>query len=537
MYHCKDKSPESTISMIKEILINLNVQIDEQHTIELKQLYSVILRIKGTGIGVNGKGVTLELAYASAYGELMERMQNLFLYPAFPNYPDPSLLQDNAKFIVCPDEKSLSIEEVWKKMPKKARRALFQAENKWCQNNIADSKILMMQPHRNRLLCVPYYRCESMEVIDLPLSHVYLHYGTNGMCAGNTPEEALVQGISEIIERYVNFRVVSEEISLSDISREQLATHFSQSLESIRLIEASGQYEVTVKDCSLGMGLPVVAVILVDLRYSRYFLKFGAHPIISIALERALTEMFQGRKLARFNDFRDFQYSQSLEDTSSYQNMMSIFRNGAAFYPASVFNSPKPQYPRRSEHYSRVFKSNRECLAFLLDIISANNWDLYIRDCNYLGFPSYHLIIPSVSEVHTIQDCTYYRVGAFSKMSRKLRDIQSLSEGELGEVADFLKKSGAMNGVSTSLADLTNPFTSESFKWKKMSCILLYVLICYRLEDYKEAHLYLSKCLSLSNITNPRAARYYKCARDYIAAKMRNDSPNKTEHILRRIYG
>ena len=43
------------------------------------------------------------------------------------------------------------------------------------------------------------------------------------------------------------------------------------------------------------MRLPVVSAVLVDRSLSSYFVNFGAHPQIQIALEHVLTEIFQNR--------------------------------------------------------------------------------------------------------------------------------------------------------------------------------------------------------------------------------------------------
>ena len=37
-------------------------------------------------------------------------------------------------------------------------------------------------------------------------------FDTNGMCAGNSKEEALIEGLSEILERYVGMRIFEERV-------------------------------------------------------------------------------------------------------------------------------------------------------------------------------------------------------------------------------------------------------------------------------------------------------------------------------------
>ncbi|MBF8984390.1 YcaO-like family protein [Lutibacter sp. B2] len=65
----------------------------------------------------------------------------------------------------------------------------------------------------------------------------------------------------------------------------------------IKQIDSNGNYEVIVKDCSLNKGYPVVCVLYINKDDQTYFIKFGAHPIFEIAVERTLTELFQGQNI------------------------------------------------------------------------------------------------------------------------------------------------------------------------------------------------------------------------------------------------
>lgn len=56
----------------------------------------------------------------------------------------------------------------------------------------------------------------------MPKSTYTPFYGSNGMCAGNSPEEALVQGLSEIIERVVQRRIFTEKPALPDVPEEYI---------------------------------------------------------------------------------------------------------------------------------------------------------------------------------------------------------------------------------------------------------------------------------------------------------------------------
>lgn len=117
-------------------------------------------------------------------------------------------------------------------------------------------------------------------------------YTTNGCAARNTPEDAIVQAISEIIERNYMMRLILENITLP-----YLPEHILQQCETayniISYIRSQG-YRVLVKDCSMWDKFPVVCVCIIDPKNGRYHTHLGAYPVFRVALERSPTETFQG---------------------------------------------------------------------------------------------------------------------------------------------------------------------------------------------------------------------------------------------------
>ena len=140
-------------------------------------------------------------------------------------------------------------------------------------------------------------------------------YTSNGSAAGNTPEEAIVQGISVEGGLFVPSEIpviLVEDISVPEIPDEVLQK-YSASYEIITFLRNNG-FKVSVKDCSLGTKYPVICLSCIDKSTGRYHDHFGAYPIFEIALERALTETFQGHNIESFTTMEDFIYDR----TTSY---------------------------------------------------------------------------------------------------------------------------------------------------------------------------------------------------------------------------
>jgi len=74
----KDRNPLDTIRQIRACLDKISIFTTESKWNSFSNnLHSVRLDIVDLpSVGQNGKGVTKEFALASAYGELMERLQN-----------------------------------------------------------------------------------------------------------------------------------------------------------------------------------------------------------------------------------------------------------------------------------------------------------------------------------------------------------------------------------------------------------------------------------------------------------------------------
>lgn len=79
----KEQYPLFTINKIRSILSEVGIFVTERF-IKDGDFFTCRLELANDGleefhIGTNGKGTSLEYAYASAYAEFMERLQNNFL--------------------------------------------------------------------------------------------------------------------------------------------------------------------------------------------------------------------------------------------------------------------------------------------------------------------------------------------------------------------------------------------------------------------------------------------------------------------------
>src|SRR5690606_15867221 len=147
---------------------------------------------------------------------------------------------------------------------------------------------------------LPFIRQSDQETIYIPVKLIGNIFVSNGMSAGNTIEEARVQALSEILERAVKNKIISEELTLPTVPNEVLE-QFPTILEGIKKLEAQG-FPILVKDASLEGKFPVMCVTLMNPKTGGVFASFGAHPKFEVALERSLTELLQGRSFEGLDD-------------------------------------------------------------------------------------------------------------------------------------------------------------------------------------------------------------------------------------------
>ncbi len=528
----KDETPIKTINQVRNILGEmglLTVETSWKNTVN--GFYSVSVMIDNTVLMTNGKGTSVEFALASAYGEMMERLQNFCHYRLSLDLD--SKVMEYLGFYYAPDEKPMSTDEFlvsgedWIKTqlsrmnPTLDKRELLA---KW--QTVSYEKVPA------DFIALPYCNLNSKRISHIPIKMVSLMYMSNGMCAGNSPEEALVQGISEIMERYANKRILRERIVPPTIPRRYIAK-FPKIEAMIAELEKSGNFEVVVKDCSLGQKLPVVGVILVNKNDQNYFVKFGAHPKFEIAAERTLTELLQGQDIKLMMGVREFCVRSTTDDPENYR---SILVTGSGLYPTEFF-SRNFSY-QFNEFEETAITTNKEMLAYMVDLLAQIGYETYVRDVSFLGFPSFHVIVPGLSEVSGFDELNPISdYAAFNTFKRLVKKIDCLDDAGAATIISFLQN---MNYTpDATVMDLINlPVRSKAFPWYYANVDLFVTALNYWKGDIDKAYETFTKFLSYAQRANPQrqVLTYYKCVRDFLASRLEGLAENEAISTLSMFY-
>ena len=432
----KDAKPGDTIARIQEILEQLDIRLVEDW-IDTGVDHCYGLHVHGDkGFPfANGKGVTADFARGSAYGEFIERLQSgLFFYKYQSLENDPELLLHT----YAPDAEYVSKEDLledsdWMDPIVASYGVTKEAIASQCEMYAGSKKILVL----------PYYDYFEDRYVKLPAGFVEHLYSANGCCVGNTREEAWIHALSEIMERYCCIRLMKEDHSVPVIPEEELQKYRMVS-ETLDIIRQDGDFDVDVVDCSLGTGYPVVATRIINKKTHRYIVSIGADPIPEIAIQRTLTEAFQGRTLARLHLTGNNRILSHASDTDICNNVLNQLETAQGAMNAAFFMPTDEPYTRFPD-YSGL--TNQELIHVVLKYFKDRDLPIYIRNYSFLGFHCYKFVIPGFSESRGLripQKVQQYAMGELASLAlRNVRKADDLA------MRDILFHKNMIKGVNS----------------------------------------------------------------------------------------
>jgi YcaO-like protein with predicted kinase domain len=521
----KDCLPDDTVEKIKSALKDCQIKIDSvKWTKFIRGLYS--LRIESTNpfFGTNGKGRNRKYALASAYAEYIERLQNDLL---ILGQPMRKFLLDQIKsksgYIYYPDEVGISYEG-FMKMPKDLIQELVRGDIQESNEKILDI-FIGADGMKQSLLAVPFYDVSSDSIMYIPLNMLFGLTGSTGMAAGNTVEEAIYQGLCEIIERYSASLVYFNRLTPPTIPNEYLSK-FPKEYKIIEDIRSLG-YHVVVKDFSCGKGLPAIGVIAYDQSQKNYRLNVGADTCFQVALSRCLTEILQGYESSEeweemFMQIPTEEFSYFFSDDEKSIKMRTrefddFTINGNGVFPYSLFEDNfSYSFDYNTFQTQKNYKEEIKVLRKLFDRLGS---ELFVRDVSFLGFPSVYVYATKVS-LHTRKNVNLSIDDYEMIANHKLCDIDELLNNTKCYLSpDFIDRIVEIYSVNLStmerarMEDVFMLKFSEEHIMSKFPISYLFFLNRFHNKDYAAALRYFDVAMNLLQVKNNS---YFDGLRNYI---------------------
>lgn len=284
----KERDPLKTVNIIRQFFEELGYKI-EHYTIYRDSSLTWYAKVSiyhnnNLVLTTNGKGMEEDFAIASGYGEMYERYCNKMHFISNAILCR-KVIEEHYKrygYYFHPEEKIIDIDEILK---------LEKIHISPYETVPGQLKSVLKLLYNNTFIGVPYRNILNNEYIYLePRINRFLR-GSSGMACGNTIEEAFNQGFSELLEHHWGGLYLTDpfdiyySINLNNINNEKI-------LNCIKAIKASGQ-KLYLYDLSYNLNMPVVMGVLIC-KNRRIHANIAAFPIFDIAVERVITELYQG---------------------------------------------------------------------------------------------------------------------------------------------------------------------------------------------------------------------------------------------------
>ncbi len=516
----KDAALEDTLSRFKQVAQELKLDlVEEQWLNPLPDLWSVHLSIANCpAIYSNGKGSTQDAALCSAYGEIFERLATHM------SFSDFYLGQTNAdaKFVHFSDEKWTEIidsEEdaegidgcpIPNDILNVKLRKLYGNKGALTLENLVDIQSCSFE----RGVCsIPFTNARNGEVVYFPVNLLDNLYASNGMSAGNSEYEALVQGLSEIIERYVKAKIIREGLSLPQVP-DKIIEKYPKSYATLKALQ-SDELKAICYDASLGGKYPVVCVVLFNQSNGTTVASFGSHPIFEVALDRTLTELMQGRTFSDLDGFDEPSFD--LEQTSSIINIESHFVDSTGLLPMMMFKK-QPMFKFVAWDFDGSTHDQYKALRYIIDKLG---FDIYIRTYQNLGVPVYRIVVPGMSEIYPFDDLIYNNTNSYIIFQEAILGLPNSQETP-ETYLDYLDELENENiDDDALLPKILGLLPDDDSPWKTLRFGELKCLIALEANDYERA-LDFARWTVLFNQTifDLQRLRFYQCLIKVLECKL-----------------
>ncbi len=425
----KDASLESSIATLLGKLEAIGFHVEERSWLnEIENIWSVHVTDRDcTRLFSNGKGGSELAARASALGEFFERLSTNYFWTHF--YLGEKIA--NNKFVHYPNEQWFPLKAKGKAWPKGLLNPELQAFYNPDKAVRADQLVDLNSGNAARGICaIPYTRLRDGATALFPVNVIGNIYVSNGMSAGNTMMEARTQALSEIFERDIKFRIIREGICLPDVP-EEVINRFPRIAAGIRGLRAAG-FGILVKDASLGGEYPVMSVTMLHPKDQGIFASFGAHPRFEVALERALTELLQGRALDSLGDFPAAGFD--MNEIADAQNLEIHFVDSSGVVSWEYLRDT-PDYQFVDWNFGTTTQEDYD---WSVARIHASGNDIYVADFTHLGVYACRIFVPGMSEIYPVEELQWENNTVGNLVRPAILRLPELTSDECAELLDTL---------------------------------------------------------------------------------------------------
>lgn len=390
----KDAALEDSITHFQQRLANFDLEVNETSWLNpVPNVWSVHIQNKNCPLCfANGKGASKKAALASALGEYFERLSTNYFFSDF--YLGQKVA--NSDFVHYPTEKWFAITDD-NRLPEGILSpellSFYDPDHELSARDLID---LQSSNNARGICALPFIQQSNQKTVYVPVNLIANLYASNGMSAGNSQNEARVQALSEIFERYVKNSIITQAISLPTIPNDVL-NRYPNTVKSIASLEQEG-FPIFCFDASLGGQFPVICVVLFNPDNGTCYASFGAHPDFGVALERTVTELLQGRSLKDLDVFSPPSFDN--DDVADLSNLETHFIDSSGLISWDLF-SQQADYAFVDWDFSG---STEQEFHNLMSIMKQQDIEVLIMDYQHLDVYACRILAVGMSEIYPPED-------------------------------------------------------------------------------------------------------------------------------------
>ena len=476
----------------------------------------------------NGKGASKKAALASALGEYFERLSTNYFFSdfylgkqaataSFVHYP-------TEKWFLVPDDNTLPEGILSEKLLQ-----FYDPNNELSATDLID----LQSSNRERGICaLPFISQFDQKIVYVPVNLIANLYASNGMSAGNTRNEARVQALSEIFERYVKNKIIAEAVSLPTIP-EEVIHRYPSVLASIESLENEG-FPLYCFDASLGGKYPVICVVLFNPKNGTCYASFGAHPNFGVALERTVTELLQGRSLKDLDVFSPPSFDN--DEIADLSNLETHFIDSSGLISWDLFKE-KADYEFVDWDFSGTTEQE---FNNLMAIFHEQNTEVLIMDYEHLGVYACRILAVGMSEIYPPEDLLI----ANNNMAIHLRDlimslpVKKYSAEQYLAIIEQLDEEGLDDFAR--IRELLGIATGKDNAWFTLRVGELKAMLALAAQDLEQAKLWIDWTIEMNeSILSPERNHNYRCLQTLVNFILQRDVNkfNDYQMAFNKMYG
>lgn len=498
----KDAALEDSINYFQQQLDKYDLAVKEASWLNpVPNVWSVhIQNTKCPLCFANGKGASKKAALASALGEYFERLSTNYFFSDF--YLGDKVA--NGEFVHYPSEKWFAIPDdnsLPKGLLSQKLLNFYDPDHELTATDLVD----LQSSNGERGICaLPFVQQSDGKTIYVPVNLIANLYASNGMSAGNTQNEARVQALSEIFERYTKNKIIAEAISLPLIP-ETVINRYPTVLAAIETLEKEG-FPIYCFDASLSGEFPVICVVLFNPQNGTCYASFGAHPNFGVALERTVTELLQGRSLNDLDVFSPPSFDN--DDVADLSNLETHFIDSSGLISWDLFNQ-KSDYEFVDWDFSGTTEQE---FANLMAIFDRYQIEVLIMDYQHLGVYACRILAVGMSEIYPPEDLLI----ANNNMVIHLRELilslphQKRSDKQLLDIIELFDDEGLDDFAR--VRELLGIATGRDNAWLTLRIGELKAMLALAAQDLPQAKLWIDWTIEMNeSIFSSERNHAYRC--------------------------